>query len=150
MKFSDATESFLENLIPREEFIEEESASRMASKEEVADLYDAYWKPGFKVYVNDAYRVEVYDDYESPTVWLVIQNLDGSANRDWRDFQEIKNTLVGPKNEGIELYPSEDRKRDMANVFHLFVLRDESAELPFGAPGRRVSSIPPRGYTQRP
>jgi hypothetical protein len=34
---------------------------------------------------------------------------------DWRDLQRIKNQLVGPECEAVELYPAESRKVDTAN-----------------------------------
>jgi len=45
---------------------------------------------------------------------------DGEARHDWRDFQNIKNDLVGPDWEAIELYPSEQRKMDPSNYYMLW------------------------------
>jgi hypothetical protein len=45
--------------------------------------------------------------------------------RDWRDFQTIKNELVGEEYQAIEIYPQESRLNDMVNVFHLWVFPEE-------------------------
>lgn len=45
---------------------------------------------------------------------------DGEARHDWRDFQRIKNDLVGPQWEAIELYPAEERLLDPSNYYSLF------------------------------
>lgn len=57
-------------------------------------------------------------------VWnLGIQNFDHSARHDWRDFQRIKNELLGPEFEAVELYPAESRRLDPSNYFILYVFR---------------------------
>ena len=45
---------------------------------------------------------------------------DGEPRHDWRDFQRIKNDLVGPEWEAIELYPAESRLLDPSNYYALF------------------------------
>jgi hypothetical protein len=67
-----------------------------------------------------------------PYVHLTIRNADGSSRREWRDFQRIKNELVGPETEGVELYPAQGRVVDTANHYHLWVLREQ--RLPFDLP----------------
>ncbi len=52
---------------------------------------------------------------------LSIRENDRGHRHDWRDFQLIKNELVGPEAEGIEIYPPESRLVDSANQDHLFV-----------------------------
>ena len=57
-------------------------------------------------------------------VWeLGIQNFDQSARHDWRDFQRIKNELLGPEYEAVELYPAESRLLDPSNYFLLWAFR---------------------------
>jgi hypothetical protein len=53
-------------------------------------------------------------------VLLSIRALDRSAAHNWRDFQRLKNELVGPEAEAVELYPAESRKVDTANQFYLW------------------------------
>jgi hypothetical protein len=65
-------------------------------------------------------------------VWLSIKRIDKGAARDWRHFQEIKNMIVGPEHEGVELFPAESRLTDTANQYHLWVLRSPTLRFPFG------------------
>lgn len=53
---------------------------------------------------------------------LGISNADQSARRDWREFQQIKNELVGPEVVAIEVYPKESEKVDPSNFFLLWCL----------------------------
>ena len=53
-------------------------------------------------------------------VWLSIRNNDRSPRRDWRDFQRIKNEIVGAEVEMVELYPQESHKVDTSNQYHLW------------------------------
>ena len=62
---------------------------------------------------------------------------DKTAIHDWRHFQEIKNELVSPDCEAIEIYPNEDRLVDTANQYHLFVF-PKNYNLPFGWNTRSV------------
>lgn len=70
--------------------------------------------------------------------WLSIRRNDRSPIRNWRDLQRIKNEIVGPENEGVELYPAESRLADTSNQYHLFVLADARNRFPFGFVGRAV------------
>lgn len=53
-------------------------------------------------------------------IQLGINSLDGTARHDWRDFQAIKNQLVGPECEAFELYPAESRRLDPSNYYTLW------------------------------
>jgi len=101
-------------------------------------------------YVNDKYAVTV--DRRHDVVHLSISRIDKSPIHDWRDLQEIKNLLVGKECEGMELYPAESRKVDLANQAHLWVLKDEEREIPIGyTSGRMVSDCEGlSGVNQRP
>lgn len=59
-------------------------------------------------------------------VHLSIKRKDCSKVRSWFDLQSIKNTLVGPESEGVELFPAESRKVDSADQYHLWVLADNT------------------------
>lgn len=86
-----------------------------------------------------------------PVVQLSIRRLDRGHARDWRDFQRIKNELVGPEIEAIELYPAESRLMDSANQFHLWCVMDRSFRFPFGyMAGRTVTSKSIGGSVNRP
>lgn len=69
---------------------------------------------------------------ETELIHLSIKRRNREALPDWRDFQEIKNDLVGRECEGVELYPAESRKVDGANQFHIWVINDEQFRFPFG------------------
>lgn len=75
-----------------------------------------------RVYKNDAYQVNVLVIDET-WVHLSIKRIDKAPIHDWRDLQAIKNMIVGPEHEGIELYPAESRLVDTANQYHLWCLR---------------------------
>lgn len=96
-----------------------------------------------RIYRNSRYQVikrEVGATNDRPHqyAWLSIKRLDREPIHDWRDLQEIKNELVGPECEGIELYPAESRRVDSANQYHLFVILDPKIRLPFGFKERLV------------
>ena len=150
MQFSDITTQFVESLPDVDSFVLEICSEHGCSRGEAEGLYEAYHSPDFIVYENQDYRVMQHGLTTYGMIQLTIQNMDKSAKHDWRDFQEIKNALIGPEHEAAELYPAESRKHDIGNAFHLFVLEGARSRFPFGAPGRRVSNSPPSGYEQRP
>src|SRR5438477_359066 len=62
-----------------------------------------------EVWGNHEYTV--FLRYLSPqgkagAVHLSIKRVDGGPTHDWRELQAIKNDIVGPEREGIELYPA--------------------------------------------
>lgn len=91
---------------------------------------------GCRIFQNDTYLVALREVPGEgpfpPLIHLSIKRLDKEIVRDWRDLQEIKNQLVGPQCEGVELYPAEDRLVDTANQFHLWVIKDPNYRFPFG------------------
>lgn len=102
-----------------------------------------------EVWVNDEYQVSVRRfpnerrENGPGLVHLSIRRLDRAACRDWRDFQQIKNQLVGPECEGVELYPAESRVVDTANQFHCWVIDDPTFRFPWGFDRRAVMSPTP-------
>lgn len=100
----------------------------------------------YQVVVNKMASSEKFPEHAH----LSIKSLDGSARHDWRDFQRIKNELVGPEHEAVELYPAESRLVDASNQYHLVVL-PAGMKFPFGYQDRLVSeskNLP--GVNQRP
>lgn len=93
-----------------------------------------------QVFINNIYRVQVRRD--GPLVQLTITRLDGKPCKDWRHFQEIKNELVGPEFEAVELYPAESRLVDMDNEYHLWVNADPLFRFQFGYHRRHVMEKP--------
>ena len=89
-------------------------------------------------YVNDLYIVDVQDS-GGPLVLLSIARRDGGPIfRDWRHFQQIKNDILGPECEAVELYPAESRVVDIGNKYHLIGSRDPAFRFPFGFAERKV------------
>ncbi len=73
------------------------------------------------------------------SVWLSIRISLGKEHLcDWRDFQEIKNDLVGRNRCAVEIYPPEGRVHDTDNVYHLWVFPDKQ-DIPIGWMMRDVS-----------
>lgn len=113
-----------------------------------------------EIWVNDIYQVNVRrkvpcgltDENGQPVLLthLSIKNKDRSAKMDWRNFQYIKNQLVGEENEGCEIYPAESRLVDGANQFHIWVFENKEMRFPFGFNERIVSEKSFVGETQRP
>ena len=150
MNFEKVTRQFRNSLPNLDEFVEKTMPEYLCSEDEAVAEYNKYLHEGFDVFENDQYRVMVFPIDDMGMIRLSIESKDGSTKHDWRELQDIKNTIIGVDYEAVELYPSEYRKRDIGNVYHLFVLGIEGRRFPFGAQGRRVSNSPPSGYTQRP
>lgn len=106
-----------------------------------------------EVWVNDIYEVFVYRGDKanlratdgSPTgfpemIWLSIKRYDRKPIHDWRDFQSIKNQVVGKEHDALEIYPKESRLVDMANQYHLWVIADPKIILPVGFIERSVGT----------
>jgi hypothetical protein len=112
-------------------------------------------RTGFqKCFVNNRYLVLVrrMPDVEpfGMIVHLSIRRNDRGACRDWRDFQRIKNELVGAETEAVEIFPAESRLVDAANQFHLWCF--PKYKLPFGFQIRDVRGADETmfGASQRP
>jgi hypothetical protein len=67
----------------------------------------------------DANGREIYNEEQKVTA-LSIKRLDKEAVRDWREFQRIKNEILGPEVEGFELFPAESRLVDTANQYWIW------------------------------
>jgi len=95
------------------------------------------------VFENDVYRVEI--NYRHPYINLDIKRLDGGSDKNWRDFQQIKNELIGPEHEAVELFPAESRLVDTSNQYHLWVHVDPGYRFPFGFESIGVADGPVSG-----
>jgi hypothetical protein len=114
-------------------------------------------RTGSTVWRNAIYQVakRVLDNDEQarpPMVWLSIKRIDRKpvGVERFRDFQRIKNELVGPDYEGVELYPAESRLVDTSNQYHLWVVLDAKFRFPFGYENRLVTGESVGGAVQRP
>lgn len=73
-------------------------------------------------------------------VHLSIKLIDKSPVHDWRHLQEIKNRLIGPEFEAVEIYPAETRVVDTANQYHLWAFGDPTTLKEIGfQQGRNVT-----------
>jgi hypothetical protein len=92
---------------------------------------------------NDKYQVSIFDAETTdgfPAMWhLSIKRHDRYPVFNWRDIQTLKNELIGPENEAVQLFPAESRLVDGANQYHLFVLKDPTIKFPFGFWSRVVT-----------
>lgn len=84
-----------------------------------------------------------------PFAIISISAIDESARHDWREFQQIKNSLVGEEWEALELYPSESRLIDPSNRFYLWAC--PKYVIKWGLPGGRKVLLPEEAIApQRP
>lgn len=96
-----------------------------------------------EVWGNNLYTVHVR--HTDRYVHLSIHRHDRAPARDWRHFQRIKNEIVGPEFEAVEVYPSEARLVDTSNQYHLWVILDETGgatDLGIGFHDGRVTAVP--------
>jgi hypothetical protein len=96
-----------------------------------------------EVWGNNLYTVHVRRGERM--VHLSIHRHDRAPARDWRHFQRIKNEIVGPEYEAVEIYPNEARLVDTSNQYHLWVILDEfggAEELGIGFHDGRVTAVP--------
>jgi len=93
-----------------------------------------------QIFSNDIYTVRVRN--AAPFIQLDICRCDGETRTSWREFQQIKNELVGPECEGVELFPAESRLVDTSNQYHLWVNPDPTYRFPLGYDRRMVLDKP--------
>ena len=107
------------------------------------------------IWMNSIYQINVrpvpsiYEGWPN-MIHLSIKRRDKQPIHDWRHLQRIKNEIVGPEYEAIELYPAETRLVDSADQYHLWVLDKPGVRFPFGFRERFVSIAPVPGGSQRP
>jgi hypothetical protein len=83
-------------------------------------------------------------------VWLSIKRRDRLPIFNWREMQRIKNELVGPECEGLQLFPAESRLVDTSNQYHLYCFLSAAVRVPFGFQDRLVMARPGGKAEQRP
>ena len=135
--------------VPWTTFVQADSATSPV----LDDVTVARFMEGTILFVNSRYHVHIRRRPSTITeagyvMELSIRNNDRSARRDWRDFQRIKNELLGPEWEAAELYPAEERLVDSANQFYLFCV-PPPYRFPFGFQERLVAEGGGGGAIQR-
>lgn len=110
--------------------------ANMFLEESLVPLFKNGGGPGdIQVAVNwEGNLVEKYGNRPLIT-HLSFKRIDREPMHDWRLFQEIKNMIVGPEYEAVELYPAESRVVDTANQYHLWVFGSKSAKVRIGDVG---------------
>jgi|21_taG_2_1085346.scaffolds.fasta_scaffold00304_49 hypothetical protein len=122
------------------------------SRSQAREQLKQYKKEPKKLYQNSYYKVTMRD-----VPWadgfilrhLSVTHTDGGTGRDWRDYQQIKNDLIGKECEAVELYPADSRLVDSADSFHLWGVTDEKFRFPVGFDDRLVSDCEREAGTQR-
>lgn len=103
----------------------------------------------FRVFGNHRYTALLRID--GPVFHISIRRNDRRHIFDWRDMQRIKNELMGPEHEAVQIFPAESRLADTANQYHLWGLTDPAFRFPFGFSNRTVSEADiGDGARQRP
>lgn len=99
-----------------------------------------------RLFQNNLYRVEIVDTPPiTPTfIHLAVSRHDKGTCNEWADLQRIKNEIVGPEYEAIELFPAESRLVNTGNEYHLWVHSNPSYRFPVGWVRRMVFSEPLR------
>ena len=87
-----------------------------------------------RVFENNLYHVEMVPTPPlTPTfIHLVIHRHDMAPCTAWAHFQQIKNEIIGPEYEAMELFPAESRLVDAGNLYHLWVHSDPRFRFPVG------------------
>lgn len=67
---------------------------------------------------------------------------NGEKDVSWKVKQEIKDELFGKKRVAIEVFPTEDRMIDTADVYHLWVF-EKGFRLPFGIHPKEIGLTTP-------
>lgn len=101
-----------------------------------------------QLWANSRYQVAVYEQDEM--VHLSIKRIDNEPIHDWRDLQRIKDEIVGPENEALELYPARSRVVDTANQYHLWCLSEPGKMIPVGFSTGMRDQFQGGGAAQRP
>lgn len=101
--------------------------------------YLAWETWGNSIFVVAIRREIEVEGWPSKMAHLSIHRNDRKPERNWRHFQMIKNEMVGPECEGLEIYPANSRLNDEANQYHLWVFEDPKVRLPMGSFERFVS-----------
>lgn len=92
-----------------------------------------------EVWKNNIYTVTVFrnmdgtiiPDEQVEVICLSIKANNKSVRRDWREFQKIKNEILGPEEEAVEIYPAESRLVDTANQYFLWCMKGKRAPVGF-------------------
>ena len=103
---------------------------------------------------NARYTVSVHllDGKRDGFVEIAVHNHNRTPHVPWRHLQQIKNEVVGPDREAVQLFPAEDRLLDTANEYWIYVyptgdapMRKRGVKIGMDR-GRTVSYEMPTGF----
>jgi hypothetical protein len=126
------------------------------------DLLKRPWTPllpgeeweGGVLYRNSRYQVYLrrfpLQEHQPDIVYLFLQRLDRSALIPYRDRMRVKDELIHPECEGIELLPARSRVILPMEGCALWVIDDPTFRMAFGFGKRAVSDIALDGAVQEP
>ena len=103
-----------------------------------------------ELWINQTYQVMLRHFPETRAAYVSIKRIDQAPLRAWRDIQRIKDQLLGPDCEAVELFPAQGRLVDTANQYHLWGSTDPAYRFPFGFTHRAVSDDIGMGEGQAP
>ncbi len=93
-------------------------------------------------FANEKYIVAVsrniHNGFDLEMIELSVKRRDKEPIFDWREMQQMKNEIVGPECEGIQLFPAESRLVDTANQYWMYCFSDPKVRVPVGFSERRV------------
>lgn len=84
-------------------------------------------------------RREPVTAFKAAMVVLGIERVDQQPFQNWAILQHIKNALVGPECEGMQIFPAESRLVDRGHVYWLYCFSDPAVRIPCGVQERHVS-----------
>jgi hypothetical protein len=103
---------------------------------------------------NNRYTVNIHflDGDRDGFVELAVHNHNRTPHVPWRHLQQIKDEVMGPDREAVQLFPADDRLVDTANEYWLYVypvgkapMRKRGVKLGMDH-GRNVSYEAPEGF----
>jgi len=80
---------------------------------------ETYWRNAFYLVMRKELEPERGLD---GAVRLSMRREDGKAIREWKHIQRVKNEIVGPEREAVEIFPPQSMVTDMSHEHHLFVV----------------------------
>ena len=108
----------------------------------------------YETWGNDRYTVNVHliDSDRDGFVELAVHNHNRTPHVPWRHLQQIKDEVMGPEREAVQLFPADDRLVDTANEYWLYVypvgkapMRDRRTKVGMDH-GRNVAYDMPDGF----
>jgi len=89
----------------------------------------------WQTFHNNLYVVVI--EMTSPLIHASVRRLDGRPCSNWSHLQQIKNELIGPEHEAVELFPAESRPINTSNEFHRWAHPSPAYRFPFGFAANR-------------